>query len=57
MIYNNYKSVKIKIEDRGTSGTTEREIIATLEYVKGILLKEKYNVDEIIRSELEKNMV
>lgn len=51
MIRNNYRSVKIKVEDHGTTG---REIIATLEYVKGILLKEKYNVDEIIRTELEK---
>lgn len=51
MIRNNYESVKIKVEEHGVAG---REIKATLEYVKGILSKEKYNVDEIINNELER---
>ena len=51
MIYRNYQSVKIRIEEHGVKS---REMRVTYDYIKGILLKEKYNVDEIIRSELEK---
>lgn len=51
MIYRNYQSIKIRIEEHGVKS---REMRVTYDYIKGILLKEKYNVDEIIRSELEK---
>ena len=51
MIYRNYQSVIIRIEENRVKS---REMRVTYDYIKGIRLKEKYNVDEIIRKELEK---
>ena len=51
MIYRDYQSVIIRIEENRVKS---REMRVTYDYIKGILLKEKYNVDEIIIKELEK---
>lgn len=51
MIRNNLKKIKYRLEDHGVKGKVEQK---SYEQIKEILKAEKYNIDDIVSSEINK---